>query len=133
MSLQARESPNKYSARIKMAGMIFLFARMNPPTQGHAILLNYLEKIAFQRQLGHLVVLTREHDVVRNPIEPNSKLRHLQRLFPSIYFQLDKTIAPNPWDDLSQIYADVTDTLIVLAGRDRQEYYVHGLRNWRAR
>ena len=53
---------------------VFAFGRMNPPTTGHAKLVEKVKEIAKQNGADHLIVLSHSHDPKKNPLSPKEKI-----------------------------------------------------------
>ncbi len=58
----------------------FTFGRMNPPTIGHEKLLDKLSATAGKNQ--YFVFLSQTQDKKKNPLDYNSKVKHVRKMFP---------------------------------------------------
>ena len=61
---------------------VFAFGRMNPPTTGHAKLVDKVHSLAKEHKADHLIVLSHSQDPAKNPLSPEQKLKHARRFFP---------------------------------------------------
>lgn len=127
---QFKDSAAKTSPKIIMA-----VARMNPPTIGHQRLVEKVKQLADLLSSKHIIFLSSSHDSTRNPLSPESKLAHAQRLFPDTNFRCFNWVAgenllkdfPNNFpgflSHVTSVYKEGAEYLILVAGSDRTENY----------
>lgn len=72
--------------------VVFCFGRLNPPTIGHARLVEAMRVKAAERGGELRVFLSRSHDRTRNPLAPEEKLSVFRRLFPAVPVALSQTL-----------------------------------------
>jgi len=65
---------------------VFAFGRMNPPTIGHEKLIDTGKMLANSLDADFFVFPTRTHDIERNPLDFNTKLKFLKVFFPEVRF-----------------------------------------------
>ena len=58
----------------------FTFGRMNPPTIGHEKLLDVLSDKSGRND--YFVFLSQSQDKKKNPLDYNSKVKHVRKMFP---------------------------------------------------
>lgn len=107
-------------------GIVIAFGRFNPPTTGHALLLNFVKQQAAKRQADVIIFPTQTHDVVtqrtrvqpRNPLPFDEKIDFLERLFPDVNFSSDTRI-DTPIDAIAACSRAGYSRLWVVCGSDR--------------
>lgn len=98
--------------------MVFIFGRMNPPTYGHALLIQRMRDLVNKFHYDHMVVLTRSHDKDKNPLSPDDKLKYFCKYFPDIKVKIaeeDKPSFIHQLKDINRVYKKI----IVIVGPDR--------------
>ena len=113
--LQLVEEQNK-----KLA---ILFGRMNPPTKGHEENVEGLKNMAEKQGADHLVIASHSHDVKKNPLSPDVKLKHLKRSFPHTNIITSSKEKPTILHHAADAYAKGYNHLTVVAGSDRIDEY----------
>ena len=63
---------------------VFTYGRMNPPTEGHAILIDAMIEKYPDADKYILVTHTHEKNKIKNPLKPQEKIRILKQKYPSI-------------------------------------------------
>ena len=63
---------------------VLAFGRMNPPTVGHAKLVDKVKEVAKEVGGKSFIVLSHTHDAAKNPLSPEQKVKHAQRFFPGV-------------------------------------------------
>lgn len=102
--------------------MVFALARMNPITAGHEKAVGKLKDLADKHKADHMLLVTHSHDLKKNPLTPEEKMKHLTRAFPDTNIKMTgKThgVIEHLNDLHSQGYTHVT----MVAGQDRIEQY----------
>lgn len=59
------------------------FGRFNPPTIGHQQLLDTAAMYAMEDQSDYMIVPSRSRDAKKNPLDPDTKISYMRRLFPN--------------------------------------------------
>jgi hypothetical protein len=99
--------------------LIFTFARMNPPTQGHEELVNRIKQEAGKRKADSAVYLSRTKDRHSNPIEYREKIRYAQSAFgPVVKFAGGKTVL-----EILSSLSNKYDNIVFMVGQDRVSNY----------
>lgn len=96
----------------------FTFGRLNPPTIGHEKLLDSLAKKAGRND--YFVFVTQSQDKKRNPLDYNSKVKHVRKMFPkhARRVMINKKIR-TVFDAASFIYDKGYRSLVMVVGSDR--------------
>lgn len=106
---------------------VIALARMNPPTYGHEAVIKLVLQAATQHNARHVILLRSTFDKLNNPLKPQAKLAHLQRLFPEVNFELMDPEIPNFLHYITRFYRNGTEHLIFVAGDDRINTYEEAL------
>lgn len=75
-----------------MKKIVFTFGRYNPPTTGHAELINYAVKLAHRTGAEHRIYTSQSHDSSKNPLSPRQKMTFLRQVFPGVNFVDDPSM-----------------------------------------
>lgn len=75
-----------------MKKIVFTFGRYNPPTTGHAELINYAVKLAHRTGAEHRIYTSQSHDSSKNPLSPRQKMMFLRQVFPGVNFVDDPSM-----------------------------------------
>ena len=99
--------------------VVFAFGRMNPPTTGHATLVDKVKELAKENKAEHLVVMSHSQDEEKNPLTAEQKLKHAKRFFPGTNLTVSDKEAPNFLKQAQRLHAAGHDHMIMVAGSDR--------------
>lgn len=103
---------------------VLAFGRMNPPTTGHAKLVNKVKDIAKDVGGSHHVVLSHSTDPAKNPLSAEQKVKHASRYFPDTNITTSDKEHPNFLSQASKLHKAGVTHLHMVAGSDRtQEYH----------
>ena len=96
----------------------FTFGRLNPPTIGHEKLLDSLAKKAGRND--YFVFVTQSQDKKRNPLDYNSKVKHVRKMFPkhARRVMINKKVR-TVFDAASFMYDKGYRSLVMVVGSDR--------------
>jgi len=99
-----------------MKKIVFTFGRYNPPTTGHAELINYAVKLAHRTSAEHRIYTSQSHDSSKNPLSPKQKMAFLRQIFPGVNFVDDpsmktafaicKKLADEGYEDVTFVVGD---------------------------
>lgn len=106
--------------------IVVAMGRMNPPTLGHEKMLDRVKTYATMKGADHMVYVSHSHDSKKNPLSPDTKMKHLQRAFPNTNMTMtskDKSFFQHLENLPEQGYTHVT----LLAGSDRVNEYKNRL------
>lgn len=102
---------------------VFAFGRMNPPTVGHAALVDKVKEVAKAQGADHSVVISHSQDPKKNPLSAEQKLVHAKRFFPGTNLQTSTREAPTFIHHLKMLHKQGVDHVTMVAGSDRIEEY----------
>lgn len=100
-----------------------LFGRMNPPTSGHEENINGLKSLAAKHNADHMVIASHSHDPKKNPLSPESKLKHLNRAFPGTNIKVASKEQPTILHHAADMHKQGYSHLIIAGGGDRADEY----------
>lgn len=69
-----------------MKKIVFTFGRYNPPTTGHAELINYTVSLAHKNRADHRIYTSQSQDASKNPLSARQKMAFLRQIFPGVNF-----------------------------------------------
>jgi len=102
--------------------VVFAFGRFQPPTNGHAILIGAVKKIASQQKADHIIFASRSHDKKSNPLPVDRKVHYLEKMFPKTNF-----VAANDqirtFIEVATLLSKKYKNVIMIAGSDRVPEY----------
>jgi len=102
--------------------VVFAFGRFQPPTSGHAILVNAVRKIAAQQKADHVIFASRSQDKKSNPLPVDRKVYYLEKMFPKTNF-----VAANDqvrtFIEAATLLSKKYKNVIMIAGSDRVPEY----------
>ena len=110
-----------------------LFGRMNPPTKGHEENVEGLKQTAEKEKSDHLVIASHSQDAKKNPLSPDTKLKHLKRAFPGTNIITSSKEKPTIMHHASDAHAKGYTHLHVIAGADRVDEYRRLLNHYNGR
>lgn len=100
----------------------FAFARMQPPTVGHELLIQRLVALAKENQSQPVVFLSRKEDTKENPVPFVVRQRMLSDAFPDVLFP-DLPAVRSPIDAFRWLAGESVERVWWLCGGDRVEKY----------
>lgn len=95
--------------------VVFTYARMNPPTDGHRALISKIAEVADEEGRTAIVYLSETQDRKKNPLPPEAKLKFLRRAFPAVEFRTSKTVFTAGLELAENGYSDA----VCYVGEDR--------------
>ena len=98
--------------------VVFAFGRFQPPTTGHALLVNVVKTVASKQNADHVIIASKTQDKKQNPLPVDRKIYFMERMFPGINFMAANDAVRTPIEAakfLNQKYKN----LIMIAGSDR--------------
>lgn len=105
----------------KEAHHVLAFGRMNPPTVGHEALVQKTMNLADKIHSGHTVVGSGSQDPKKNPLDAETKLKHLLRAFPEAHIKVASKKAPTILHHAANLFKRGIQHLHVVAGSDRKD------------
>lgn len=102
---------------------VLAFGRMNPPTTGHAKLVDKVKEIANKVGGSHHVVMSHSIDPKKNPLSAAQKLKHAKRFFPNTNLSVSDKESPNFLTQAAKLHKQGVTHLHFVAGSDRVPEY----------
>ena len=96
---------------------VFTFGRFNPPTKGHARLMDVVKNAA--SGADHYVFTGRTNDPKKNPLEYKDKITFLRAMFPHMNI-MDNPKIRTPWEALEELGKQY-DEVVMVVGSDRKD------------
>lgn len=97
---------------------ILAYARMNPPTPGHRMLVDKVLAMAKVNRCDHTVVLSRSQDK-KNPLNPTAKLRFVKDIVGEANYVISTEELPSVIQWMTHLYNNGTEEVIYVCGSDR--------------
>lgn len=97
--------------------VVFTFARMNPPTKGHELLISKILSVAQSCKADHCVFLSQTQHYITDPLDWKFKLQACQTSFHNVQFSTDIAIK-TPFQAL-ELLAKEYKTVYFVVGGDR--------------
>ena len=110
-----QEAPEKHA--------VMAFGRMNPPTTGHAKLVDKVKEVAKSVNGSHHVVLSHSQDPSKNPLSAKDKLKHAKRFFPKTNLSTSDSEHPTFLHHAAKLHQQGVTHLHMVAGSDRTDEY----------
>lgn len=98
--------------------VVFAFGRFQPPTKGHALVVNAVKQQAQQQGADYVIYVSKTQDNKKNPLTIQQKMSYLTKMFPGTNFVACDDSIRTPIEAvkaLSQRYKN----LVMIAGSDR--------------
>ena len=102
---------------------VLAFGRMNPPTTGHAKLVDKVKEVAKEVGGTHHVVLSHTQDPKKNPLSGEDKVKHAKRYFPDTNITSSDKAHPNFLSQASKLHKAGATHIHMVAGSDRTGEY----------
>ncbi len=102
---------------------VMAFGRMNPPTTGHAKLVDKVKEVAAEHGASHHVVLSHSQDPSKNPLSAKDKLKHAKRFFPNTNLSTSDSEHPTFLHHAAKLHKQGVTHLHMVAGSDRVPEY----------
>ena len=102
---------------------VLAFGRMNPPTVGHAKLVDKVKDVAKEVGGTHHVVISHSQDAKKNPLSAQDKLKHAKRFFPDTNLSTSDKEHPTFLQHAAKLHKAGATHLHMIAGSDRVDEY----------
>ncbi len=102
---------------------VFAFGRFNPPTTGHAALVDKMHEVAKQHNASHVLVASHSQDSKKNPLSGEDKLKHLRRFFSKTNVELSSKEHPTFLQHAAKLHQQGVTHLHMVAGSDRVDEF----------
>lgn len=104
--------------------VVFTFARMNPPTSGHELLVNSVVDYARLMNAEPRIYVSSKQDAVKNPLTKQQKLKYLKMGIPTAKrFFVDDESVFDAYSAMKQLQAEGFTDVVMVAGEDRIETF----------
>ena len=113
----------KFLEEQKEKHAVLAFGRMNPPTVGHAKLVDKVKDIANEVGGTHHVVISHSQDAKKNPLSAQDKVKHAKRFFPDTNISTSDKEHPNFLSQASKLHKAGVTHLHMVGGSDRVDEY----------
>lgn len=101
-----------------MRTLVFAYGRLNPPTQGHDLLVRKIKQVAKAKRADAVLVLSHSTGNKKNPLPLSEKLYFAKLAFPGIEMVTSSPECPNFLKYLGTV-SDKYERVIMVAGSDR--------------
>lgn len=102
--------------------VVFAFGRFNPPTTGHALLVQFVKKLASHHRADHVIYASRSQDSKKNPLDVHKKVHYLELMFPNTSFKAADARVRTFIEAVKELNKKYKN-LIMVAGSDRIPEY----------
>ena len=113
----------KFLQEAKEKHAVLAFGRMNPPTTGHAKLVDKVKEVASEHNASHHVVLSGTQDKYKNPLSSAQKVKHAKRFFPNTNVVAATKDNPTFLSQAEKLHKQGVTHLHMVAGSDRLPEY----------
>lgn len=101
-----------------MKKVVFAFARMNPPTKGHQLVIDKIVSISKEKGAEPFLFLSKSFDGKRNPLPYDYKVKIVKKFFPEVKVQDVKEIN-DPYKAILWLKEKGYTHIYFIAGSDR--------------
>jgi nicotinic acid mononucleotide adenylyltransferase/predicted nucleotidyltransferase len=98
--------------------LTFAFGRFNPPTTGHAKLMREVITQARKNNTNHIVYASASQDSRKNPLDVNTKVRFMKKMFPQNKIQAAGG-TQRTFMEILKFYNKMYGEIFMVAGSDR--------------
>ena len=107
----------------KNSTIVAAFGRFNVPTIGHGLLAKKVVDTAKSVKADHIVYASRTQDAKKNPLDVDTKVKYLKKMFPGINFKAANEDVRTFIEMATKLSEEGYKNLIMIAGSDRIEEY----------
>lgn len=102
---------------------VIAYGRLNPPTSGHALVMNKVKELADKHKADHEVILSRTQDGKKNPLHVDDKVKFAKKIAPGVNVTAATKEHPTIMNHVEKAHDEGVEHLHVVAGSDRVEEY----------
>lgn len=102
---------------------VIAYGRLNPPTSGHALVMNKTKEIADKHNAEHQVILSRTQDSKKNPLHVNDKVKFAKKISPGVNVVGATAEHPTIMHHVAKAHDEGVEHLHLVAGSDRVDEY----------
>lgn len=107
----------------KNSTIVAAFGRFNVPTIGHGLLAKKVVDTAKSFKADHIVYASRTQDAKKNPLDVDTKVKYLKKMFPGINFKAANEDVRTFIEMAAKLSEEGYRNLVMIAGSDRIEEY----------
>ena len=107
----------------KNSTIVAAFGRFNVPTIGHGILAKKVVDTAKSVKADHIVYASRTQDAKKNPLDVDTKVKYLKKMFPGINFKAANEDVRTFIEMAAKLSEEGYKNLVMIAGSDRIDEY----------
>lgn len=108
--------------------IVFTFGRFNPPTIGHAKLVDKVAEVAAKENANHVVFLSQTHKKGKDPLPWKDKYELFRKMFPRTNVSRDTSVN-TPYVAMETLGKDY-DKVIMIVGSDRVERFQNDMQKY---
>ena len=108
--------------------IVFTFGRFNPPTIGHAKLVDKVAEVARKENANHIVYLSKTQKPGKDPLSWKEKYDLFRKMFPHTNVSRDQSII-NPYVAMETLGKDYNHVIMVV-GSDRVERFHNDMQKY---
>lgn len=116
-----------FKTKMKDKHKVIAFGRMNPPTTGHAKLVDKVHEVAEKNHADHEIILSHSQDEKKNPLSQAQKIEHAKKFFPKTNITGSTKEAPTIFHHAEKAYKRGVTHLHVVMGSDRVKEFKDAL------
>lgn len=105
-----------------MKKIVFTFGRYNPPTIGHAELINYTVRLAQKTGAAHRIYTSQSQDPSKNPLSARQKFTFLRQIFSGVNF-VDDPSAKSAFIIAKKLADEGYEDVTFVVGADRVDQF----------
>lgn len=106
-----------------MKTVVFSWGRFQPPTIGHKLLVDKVVELAKKYKADHIIFTSRTQDKKSNPLDVQTKVEFLQKMFPGVEFKGATDTIRTFIEALKYLYDQGYRNVYMVAGSDRLPEY----------
>lgn len=103
--------------------VVFVFGRMNPPTNGHERMLNFAHSISRKEKAEFRIYLSHTQDKNKNPLSYDKKLEYVKKGVPHLARFVHDSPLKHAFDIIEKDLVGF-DRIIYVVGEDRNDEFV---------
>ncbi len=107
----------------KNSTIVAAFGRFNVPTIGHGLLAKKVVDTAKSFKADHIVYASRTQDAKKNPLDVDTKVKYLKKMFPGINFKAANEDVRTFIEMAAKLSEEGYKNLVMIAGSDRIDEY----------
>lgn len=102
-----------------MKTVVITFGRFNPPTSGHELVFNAVNKVAKKNNADFMIFASHSQNAEKDPLPYKVKIKYLQQMFPQYRKNIIQTDARQVLEVSTALHTMGYKNLIMVVGSDR--------------